>query len=55
MKAEGTEFADADPRGRFPANVLHDGSEVVEQQIPEVAKSNPTPRNRNKENHENIT
>ena len=36
MKAEGTEFADADPRGRFPANVLHDGSEVVEQQFPEV-------------------
>ena len=53
MKAEGTEFADADPRGRFPANVLHDGSEVVEQQFPEVAKSNPTPRNTNKENHEN--
>jgi len=47
MKAEGAEFADADPRGRFPANVLHDGSEVVEQQFPEVAKSNPTPRNRN--------
>ena len=36
MKSEGTEFADADPRGRFPANVLHDGSEVVEQQFPEV-------------------
>ena len=53
MKSEGTEFADADPRGRFPANVMHDGSEVVEQQFPEVAKSNPTPRNRNKENHEN--
>ena len=25
MKAEGTEFADADPRGRFPANVLLEG------------------------------
>ena len=25
MKAEGTEFADADPRGRFPANVMHEG------------------------------
>ena len=47
MKSEGTEFADADPKGRFPANVIHDGSEVVEQQFPEVAKSNPTPRNRN--------
>ena len=28
MKAEGTEFADADPRGRFPANVMHDGLET---------------------------
>ena len=25
MKAEGTHYADADPRGRFPANVMHDG------------------------------
>ena len=25
MKAEGTEFADADPRGRYPANVMHGG------------------------------
>ena len=25
MKAEGSEFADADPRGRFPANIIHDG------------------------------
>ena len=29
MKAAGSEFADADPRGRFPANVMHDGSEEV--------------------------
>ena len=28
MKAEGTQYADADPRGRFPANVMHDGSDV---------------------------
>ena len=28
MKAEGTEFADADPRGRFPANVMHGGLET---------------------------
>ena len=27
MKAEGTQYADADPRGRFPANVMHDGSD----------------------------
>jgi len=25
MKAEGSQFADADPRGRFPANVMHGG------------------------------
>ena len=47
MKAEGTEFADADPRGRFPANVLHDGSEVIEQQFPEVAPSKASVRNNN--------
>ena len=34
MKAEGTEFADADPRGRFPANVMHDGSDVVRDIFP---------------------
>ena len=28
MKAEGTQYADADPRGRFPANVMHDGLET---------------------------
>ena len=27
MKAEGSQFADADPRGRFPANVMHNGLE----------------------------
>ena len=28
MKAEGSQFADADPRGRFPANVMHGGLET---------------------------
>ena len=28
MKAEGSEFADADPKGRFPANVMHGGLET---------------------------
>ena len=28
MKAEGTQYADADPKGRFPANVMHDGLET---------------------------
>ncbi len=27
MKAEGTLYADADPKGRFPANVMHNGLE----------------------------
>ena len=34
MKAEGTQYADADPRGRFPANVMHDGSDVVQDIFP---------------------
>ena len=31
MKAEGSEYADADPRGRFPANVMHDGSDSIKK------------------------
>ena len=46
MKAEGTEYADADPRGRFPANVMHDGSDVIVNQFPEGAKGSTAPRNR---------
>ena len=46
MKAEGTEYADADPRGRFPANVMHDGSDVIVDEFPEGAKGSTTPRNR---------
>ena len=46
MKAEGTQYADADPRGRFPANVMHDGSDVIVNQFPEGAKGSTTPRNR---------
>ena len=34
MKAEGSEYADADPRGRFPSNVMHDGSDVVKDIFP---------------------
>ena len=40
MKAEGTEFADADPRGRFPANVMHDGSEEVVSLFPNAKEKN---------------
>ena len=39
MKAEGSEYADADPRGRFPSNVMHDGSDVVQDIFPETVKS----------------
>ena len=31
MKAEGSEYADADPRGRFPSNVMHDGSDSIKK------------------------
>ena len=31
MKAEGSKYADADPRGRFPANVMHDGSDSIKE------------------------
>ena len=34
MKAEGSMFADADPRGRYPSNVMHDGSKAVQDIFP---------------------
>ena len=39
FRSETQEFADADPRGRFPANVMHDGSHVVEDIFPKTSKS----------------
>ena len=45
MKAEGSQYADADPRGRFPANVMHDGSDVIVNQFPHTKSGkdvNPT-------------
>ena len=42
MKAEGTEFADADPRGRYPANMMHGGLETEWARYfycPKVSKS----------------
>ena len=52
MKAEGAMFADADPKGRYPSNVMHDGSCVVEDVFPDVssryfytAKTNQSERN----------
>ena len=40
FKAEGTLYADADPRGRFPSNVMHDGSDVVKDIFPNTKSSN---------------
>ena len=38
MKQEDNHFADADPRGRFPANVMHDGSDVITKEFPQTGK-----------------
>ena len=34
MKQEENHFADADPKGRYPSNVMHDGSDVVKDIFP---------------------
>ena len=39
MKSEGSEFADADPRGRWPSNVMHDGSEQIQEIFPETSST----------------
>ena len=31
FRAEGTLYADADPRGRFPSNIMHDGSDSIKE------------------------
>ena len=46
MKQEANHFADADPKGRYPANVMHDGSDVVQDIFPQTSKSVPTKRTR---------
>ena len=38
MKAEGSEYADADPRGRFPSNVMHDGSDSIKELFEDKSK-----------------
>ena len=38
MDNEQNSFADADPRGRFPANVMHDGSDVITKEFPQTGK-----------------
>jgi site-specific DNA-methyltransferase (adenine-specific) len=39
MKSEGSEFADADPRGRWPSNVIHDGSEQIQEIFPKTVST----------------
>ena len=46
MKQEDNHFADADPRGRYPSNVMHDGSAVVQEIFPQTSKSVSTKRTR---------
>ena len=38
MKAEGSEYADADPRGRFPSNVMPDGSGSIKELFEDKSK-----------------
>ena len=46
QNAERTEKSDDTPQGRFPANVMHDGSDVIVNQFPEGAKGSTAPRKR---------
>ena len=39
MKQEENHFADADPKGRYPANVMHDGSDVVKDIFPKTTST----------------
>ena len=39
MSQEKNHFADADPKGRFPSNIMHDGSDVVKDIFPTTSKS----------------
>ena len=56
MKAEGSKYADADPRGRFPANVMHDGNDSIKELFEDksryfyCAKTSKTERNQGLDN-----
>ena len=56
MKAEGTQYADADPRGRFPANVMHDGLETEWAKFFYCPKTSKSERNNStvKNNHPTV-
>ena len=38
LDAERTEKSDDTPQGRFPANVMHDGSDVITKEFPQTGK-----------------
>ena len=56
FRAEGTLYADADPRGRFPSNVMHDGSDSIKELFEDkskyfyCAKTSKTERNQGLDN-----
>ena len=56
FRAEGTLYADADPRGRFPSNVMHDGSGSIKELFEDkskyfyCAKTSKTERNQGLDN-----
>ena len=52
MKAEGTQYADADPRGRFPANVMHDGLQTEWARFFYCPKTSKSERHSNLDDHE---
>ena len=56
MKAEGTQYADADPKGRFPANVMHDGLETEWSRYFYCPKTSKSERNNStvKNNHPTV-
>jgi site-specific DNA-methyltransferase (adenine-specific) len=51
MKQEVNHYADADPRGRFPANVMHDGSDVVKEVFPTTSKHGSVNHSTNPKTH----
>ena len=50
MKQEDNHYADADPRGRFPANVIHDGLEESWARYFYCAKTSKSERNQGLDN-----
>ena len=56
MKAEGTQYADADPKGRFPANVMHDGLDTEWSRYFYCPKTSKSERNNStvKNNHPTV-